>query len=155
MRERWQPVGIVAGVLFVVNLIARLVVRATAGKDATVDKQTTVGLIALLAVGAVMIGVAYWWARRYPMPRVLGDLAVAAFVGCLLSALIGPFISGSSPFGDGGLFFAQLFYYLAVCAGGVFFGLVAVMAAGQDYKSQAWKRYSERVQAKPRRVVRR
>ncbi len=34
-------------------------------------------------------------------------------------------------------------------------GLLAVMTVGKDYKSQAWKRYAEQAQAKPRRVVER
>ena len=152
MKERWLPVGILAGALFVVNVIARLVVRFAAGEDD--KKQITIGLYALIAVGVVMIGVAYWWARRYPMPRVLGDLSVAIVVACLLSVFIGPYVSGASPFG-GGLLVRQFLYFLGISGAGAFFGLIAVMTAGQDYKSQSWKAYTEQVKAKPRKVVRR
>jgi hypothetical protein len=154
MKERWLPVGVLAGALFVVNVIARLVVRFAAGSDD--DKQVTIGLWALVATGVVLIPVAYWWARRWPLPRVLGDIAVAVVAACVLAVLIGPFVSGVAPFSQGvGLVFRQFFYFLAMSAGGVLLGLLAVMTAGQDYKSQAWKRYAERVQAKPRKVVRR
>jgi hypothetical protein len=154
MKERWLPVGVLAGGLFVVNLIARLVVRLVAGDDD--GKQITIGLWALVAVGAMLIPVAYWWARRWPVPRVIGDILVAVLVACLLSVLIGPFVSGTSPFASGiGLVFRQFLYFVAVSAGGTLFGLLAVMTVGQDYKSQAWKRYAERTQAKPRKVVRR
>ncbi len=154
MKERWLPVGVLAGGLFVVNLIARLVVRLAAGHNDA--KQVTIGLWALVAVGAVLIPVAYWWARRWPVPRVIGDIAVAVVAACVLAVLIGPFVSGTTPFGGGiGLAFRQFFYFVAVSAGGTLFGLLAVMTVGQDYKSQAWKRYAERAQAKPRKVVRR
>lgn len=154
MKERWLPVAILAGGLFVVNIIARLVVRVAGGDNQ--DKQVWIGLIAFGVVGAVLIGAAYWWACRYPTPRVLVDLLVGAGVGCLLSALVGPFVSGGQPFGGGfGHFLAQLFYYLVVAAVGAMFGLLAVMIAGKDYKSQQLKRYAEMMRARPRRVVRR
>jgi hypothetical protein len=154
MKERWLPVGLLAGVLFVVNLIARLVVRIAAGSDD--NKQVTIGLWALFTVGAVLIPVAYWWARRWPLPRVIGDVAVAVAVACLLAVLIGPLVSGATPLSGGvGLAIRQFFYYAAVSGAGTLIGILAVMTAGQDYKSQAWKRYAQRVNAKPRKVVRR
>ena len=154
MKERWLPVGILAGGLFVVNLIARLVVRLAAGSDDA--QQVTIGLWALIAVGAVLIPVAYWWARRWPIPRVIGDLLVAVLVACLLAVLIGPLVSGTTPFNGGvGLVFRQFFYFVAVSAGGAVFGMLAAMTVGQDYKSQAWKRYAEQAKAKPRRTVKR
>ncbi len=154
MNERWKPVGILAGALFAVNLLARLVVRFAAGSDD--GKQVTIGLWALIAVGVVLIPVAFWWARRWPLPRVIGDIAIAVLVACVLAVLVGPFVSGTTPFSDGvGLVFRQFFYYVAVSAGGTLIGILAVMTVGQDYKSQALKRYAERVNAKPRKVVRR
>jgi hypothetical protein len=153
MRERWQPVAILAAALFGVNLIARLVVRFAAGSND--QKQITIGLWALFAVGAVLIPVAYWWAHRHPLPRTVGDLLVAVVAACVLAVLIGPFVSGTQPFSAGvGLVFRQFFYFVAVSALGIVIGVLAVMTAGQDYKSQAWKRYAERVQAKPRKVIR-
>jgi hypothetical protein len=129
------------------------VVRLAAHSE---KSQTRIGLIAMAAVGVVMVGAAYWWGRRHPLPRVIADLAVAAAVGCLLSVLIGPFAGGSRPLKEGvGFFVAQIWQYLAICAGGVLFGTLLVMALGQDWKSQQWKRYAETVKAKPRRVARR
>jgi hypothetical protein len=154
MKERWLPVGVLAGGLFLVNLVARLVVRFAAGSDD--NKQVTIGLWALFAVGAVLIPVAFWWGRRWPLPRVVGDILVAVLVACLLAVLIGPFVSGTAPFADGfGLVLRQFVYFVGVSAGGTLIGLLAVMTVGKDYKSQAWKRYADRVQAKPRKVVRR
>src|SRR2546426_11776487 len=104
MKERWLPVGILAAVLFAVNGLGRLIVKLLAnGHQDT--RQIGIGLVAIAAVGVVMIGAAYWWARRHPMPRVLADLAVAVIVGCLLSVLVGPFVVGSRPMAEGfGLF---------------------------------------------------
>jgi hypothetical protein len=148
------PVGLLAAGLFATNLIARVVVRLTASKSAT--SQTRIGFIAIIAVSVVMIGAAYWWARRNAMPRVLADLAVAISVACLLSVLIGPFAAGSRPLKEGSsLFIAEIWHYLVLAAGGAVFGLLVVMALGQDWKSQAWKRYAETVKAKPRKVVKR
>src|SRR5688572_10469846 len=98
MRERWLPVGIVAGGLFLVNVVARLVVRIAAGDDD--GKQVTIGLWALVAVGAVLVPVAFWYGRRHPMIRVIGDLGLAVVVACVLAVLVGPFVSGVQPFAD-------------------------------------------------------
>jgi phosphatidylserine synthase len=154
MNQRWRPIGILAAGLFVVNLIARLVVRFGAGKDDA--KQITIGLWALIAVGAVLIPVAFWWAKRYPMSRVLGDLGLGVVVACVLAVVVGPLVSGTHPFSGGAeLTFQQFFYFVAVSAGGSLIGVLAVMVVGKDYKSQSWKRYAERIQAKPHKVVRR
>jgi hypothetical protein len=154
MRERWLPVGLVAGGLFLVNVIARLVVRFAAGDDDS--KQITIGLWALFAVGAVMIPVAFWYGRRHPMLRVVGELGTAVVVACLLAVLIGPLVSGVGPFSNGvGLVFRQFFYFVGVSAIGAVIGLLALMTTGLDYRSQSWKRYIERTGTKPRRVVRR
>ena len=154
MKQRWLPVGVVAGGLFLVNLVARLVVRIGAGDDD--KKQITIGLWALFAVGAVMIPVAFWYGRRHPTLRVVSDLGLAVVVACLLAVLIGPFVSGATPFGDGvELVFRQFLYFVGLSAIGAVLGMLALMTLGLDYRSQSWKRYIERTSTKPRRVVRR
>ncbi|MFI5906683.1 hypothetical protein [Dactylosporangium sp. NPDC051541] len=154
MQERWMPVGLVAAGLFLVNVIARLVVRFAAGDND--DRQVTIGLWALFAVGAVLIPVAFWYGRRVPMIRVIGELGLAVVVACLLSVLVGPFVSGVGPFSNGvGLVFRQFFYFVGLSAIGAVVGLLILMTTGLDYKSQSWKRYIERSGTKPRKVVRR
>lgn len=154
MKERWLPIGLVAGGLFLVNVIARLVVRFGAGDDD--GKQITIGLWALFAVGAVMIPVAFWYGRKYPMIRVIGELGLAVVAACLLAVLVGPFVSGAAPFSQGvALVFRQFFYFVGLSAIGTVIGLLALMTTGLDYRSQTWKRYIERTGTKPRRVVRR
>jgi hypothetical protein len=154
MKERWLPVGLVAAGLFLVNVIARLVVRFAAGSDDA--KQITIGLWALFAVGAVMIPVAFWYGRRVPMIRVVGELGLAVVVSCLLAVLIGPFVSGVGPFSNGvRLVFRQFFYFVGLSAIGAVIGVLLLMTTGLDYRSQSWKRYIERAGTKPRRVVRR
>ncbi|MGI5247310.1 hypothetical protein [Dactylosporangium sp. CA-139066] len=154
MKERWLPVGLVAAGLFLVNVIARLVVRFAAGDDDA--KQITIGLWALFAVGAVMIPVAFWYGRRVPMIRVVAELGLAVVVACLFAVLIGPFVSGVGPFSNGvGLVFRQFFYFVGLSAIGAVVGLLLLMTTGLDYRSQSWKRYIERAGTKPRKIVRR
>jgi hypothetical protein len=148
------PVGVLAGALFATNVIARWVVRLFAGHD---DRFTTrIGVVALVTVAVVMAAAAFWRARLRPMARTVGDLGLGAVAGCLLSVLLGPLLVGTTPFRDGVDFFInQIVYFLAIAAGGAGFGLLVVMALGQDYKSQSWKRYADQLRSKPRRVVRR
>jgi hypothetical protein len=154
VKKRWMPVGVLTGVLFATNVVARVVVRLTAASSAT--NQTRIGLIAVFAVAAVMIGAAYRWAVRFPVARVVLDLGVAAVAACVLSVLIGPYAAGSRPFAEGGSFlFGQVWQYLLIAAGAAVFGLLVAMMLGKDWKSQAWKRYVESMKSKPRRPVRR
>ncbi|MFG2037361.1 hypothetical protein [Dactylosporangium sp. NPDC048998] len=154
MKERLLPIGLVAGGLFLVNVVARLVVRFGAGSDDA--KQITIGLWALCAVGAVMIPVAFWYGRKYQMILVIGELGLAVVVACLLAVLVGPFVSGVGPFSNGvGLVFRQFFYFVGLSAIGAVVGLLLLMTTGLDYRSQSWKRYIERSGTKPRKIVRR
>jgi hypothetical protein len=152
MRERWLPVGVLAGVLFGVNVAARFIVWLVARSNAS--KQTAIGLVAAGAIGVVMIGAGYLWARRVDTPRVVGELSAAILAGCVFSVIIGPFAGGSAPFKEGGTFFySEIWHYLALAAGGAIFGVLVAMTLGHDRKSQSWKRYAEAQKARPRRVV--
>jgi hypothetical protein len=154
MRDRWQPVGIVAGVLFAINAVVRFIVWQVTPKSDS--KQIAFGFLGLGLVALVMAVAGYRWGRRYPMPRVGPDLAVAVSVACLLTVLVGPFAGGTAPFKEGaGMFFAEIWHYLAFAGGGAVLGLLVLMALGRDYRAQALKRYAETRMAKPRRVVRR
>jgi hypothetical protein len=154
VRQRWLPVGILCGVLFATNVLARWAVKLFAGND---DKDTTrIGVVSLVLVAVIMAVAAYLWGRRYPAPRVAGDLALAALLGGLTSVLLGPLLAGTDPLRDGVDFFVtQLWYFGLLAIGGAVFGTLVVMALGQDYKSQSWKRYAEQARARPRRTVRR
>jgi hypothetical protein len=154
LKQRWLPVGILVGVLFVSNVLARWVVRLFAEHS---DKNSTrIGLVAMIAIAVAMAAGAYWWARLHPTPRVIGDLVLAVIGGCVLSLLVGPLLAATTPVRDGVDFFInQIWLYLGIAAGGAVFGLLVVMALGRDYKSQSWKRYADQFRAKPKRVVRR
>ena len=154
MRDRWQPVGIIAGVLFLINAVVRFIAWQLAPKSDA--KQVTFGLVGFGLVALVLAIAGYRWGRRYPMPRVGADLAVAISVACLLTVLVGPFAGGTVPFKEGaGLFFAEIWHYLAFAGGGAVLGLLVLMALGRDYRAEALKRYAENRLTKPRRVVRR
>lgn len=153
MRQRWQPVAVLGLALFVINAIARFIVWQASPGEAS---QTLIGLVAIGAVAAVMVGAGYRWAVRYEMPRVVGELAAAALLGCLLSILVGPFAGGSAPGREGAAFVvAEIWHYLLAAAVGGALGVLVAMALGRDRKSQAWKRYVQASRGRPRRSVRR
>ena len=154
MKERWLPVGLLAVVLFAINVAGRIVAKVWA--DGNDDKEIRIGLIALAAVGVVVLGVTVRWVQRHPMPRVWADLTFAVVSACLASVLIGPFLVGDRPFAEGaGLFFRQIWFYLGVSIAGAGLGMLVVMTLGKDWKSQAWKRYAQQATSRPKKVVRR
>jgi uncharacterized membrane protein len=103
-----------------------------------------------------MIPIAFWFGRRVPMIRVVGELGLAVVIACVLAVLLGPFVSGVGPFSNGvGLVFRQFFYFVGLSAIGAVIGILLLMTTGLDYRSQSLKRYIERSNTKPRKVVRR
>lgn len=149
MKERWLPVGVIAGVLFVVNVVGRWVAKGI--DDA--DSQATAGFIALGVIGLVFFAMALYWGRTRPLWRVVGDLAAAGGVACLLSILVGPLLAGDGPFANGaGAFFAQIWVYAAVFAVGTGLGLIGLIAFAADYRAKQLKAFAERAKAHPRRV---
>jgi hypothetical protein len=154
MLRRWRPVGILAGVLFVLNAVSRLIVWLFAGDS---DRgQTAIGLIFAISVGLVMIYAGFRWAQRRLMPRVVGELTVAVLLGLLASLILGPFAGGSAPFTEGGdLIYAEAWHYLLFAGVGAALGVLVAMMLGRDPKSRSYQRFAELNKGKPRRVVRR
>jgi hypothetical protein len=154
MKERWLPVGLLAVVLFAINVAGRVVAKFWADGDD--DKEIRVGLITLAVIGIVVLGVTVRWVRRHPIPRVWADLAFGVGAGCLASVLLGPLLVGDEPFAEGaGLFFRQIWWYLGIAIAGAGLAMLIMMTLGKDWKSQAWKRYAEQATSRPRKVVRR
>ncbi|WP_422771687.1 hypothetical protein ACN28C_00695 [Plantactinospora sp. WMMC1484] len=154
MKERWLPVGVLAGVLFGINVVARLVARFAFGDDTEMQDRISLGMFA--AIGVVLATLAFVRGRRRPLPDWGGEMALAVLVAMVLTIFVGPFISGNQPFAAGaGAFFAQIWFYAGCALGGVLVGYLLLTAFGWDYRSQSLKRYAEAKQAKPRRVVRR
>ncbi|MBY8874405.1 hypothetical protein K7640_21475 [Micromonospora sp. PLK6-60] len=154
MRDRWRVIGALAAALFAVNVVARLVSKfAFAGDDTAADR---VSLVMFLVIGLILAGVAFRRGATRPLAEWSTDLAAAVAVALALTVLVGPLLVGDNPFGGGaGLFFAQIWLYLAAALAGVAIGYLLLTALGRDYRSQQLKRYAEIKAAKPRRVVRR
>lgn len=154
MRQRWLPVGVLAGVLFAVNVVVRLVARFVFDADAEMQDRLSLAMFAV--IGAVLASVAFVWGRRRPVDRWAGDVAVAVLAGMALTIFVGPFVSGDHPFSGGaGGFFSQVWLYAGFSAGGVLLGYLVLITLGWDYRSQSLKRFAETKLSKPRRVVRR
>ncbi|RKR88481.1 hypothetical protein BDK92_2809 [Micromonospora pisi] len=154
MKDRWLPVGVLAAVFFLINVIARLVIRF--GFEDDVEAADRVSLIMFGLIGLILAVIAFVYARRQPVARWGGDVAVAVLSAMALTVVVGPFVSGSYPFANGaGEFFSQIWLYAGFAGAGTLLGFLLVTAMGLDYRSQSLKRYAETKLAKPRRVVRR
>ncbi|MCM0673820.1 hypothetical protein NCC78_03745 [Micromonospora phytophila] len=155
MRERWRAIGLLAVALFVVNVVARLVIRfGSDGDDSAAADRVSLGMF--VVIGLILAAVAFVWGRRRPAAAWGADMAAGVGIALLLTVLVGPLLVGDNPFGGGaGTFFAQIWLYLAATGAGVLLGYLVLTALGLDHRSQTLKRYAEMKTAKPRRVVRR
>ncbi|MFD2767388.1 hypothetical protein [Micromonospora eburnea] len=154
MRERWGAVGVLAAALFVVNAVARLVIKFGFPDDDTAADRVTLAMF--LVIGLILAVLAFRWGSDRPTGRLAGDLAAAIGVALALTLFVGPLLVGKSPFADGaGTFFAQIWLYLAATAAGVLVGYLTLTALGRDFRSRQLKRYAELKATKPRKVVRR
>jgi hypothetical protein len=142
MRNRWLPVGVIAGVLFLINVVARLVGHFAFEDDASA--QDTVSTVMFVTIGLITAVLAFRWGRGRPLDSWSTDLAAIITVAMLLTVLVGPFINGDTPFTNGaGSFFAQIWLYLGFTIGGAVLGYLVLMVLGWDYRSQSLKRYEE------------
>ncbi len=154
MRERWRAVGVLAIALFVVNVVARLVIRFGFDGDEAAADRVTLGMF--VVVGLILAWVAFSRGRRYPVAQWGAEVAGAIGIALGLTMLIAPLLVGTSPFAGGSAtFFWQVVLYLAATSAGVFLGYLLLTTLGRDHRSQSLKRYAETSAAKPRRIVRR
>ncbi|MFF0658873.1 hypothetical protein [Micromonospora tulbaghiae] len=154
MAQRWRAVGVLAAALFGVNVVARLVIKLAFPDDDTASGR--VSLAMFLVIGLILAGTAFRWGADRPLGRWAGDLAAAVAVALALTVFVGPLLVGENPFGGGaGLFFAQIWLYLAATGAGVLVGYLILTALGRDYRSRQLKRYAEMKRTRPRKIVRR
>lgn len=154
MRERWLPVGLLAVVLFAINVVGRIVAKFWG--DGNDDREIRTGQVALAVIGVVVLAVTMRWVMRRPIPRVWADLTFAVGAACLASVLLGPLLVGDAPFAEGaGLFFRQIWWYLGIGIAAAGLASLIVMTLGKDWKSQGWKRYADQTNTRPRKVARR
>ncbi|GAB3953967.1 hypothetical protein GCM10027614_60260 [Micromonospora vulcania] len=94
MDGRWRDVGVLAGALFAVNVVARLITRfGFDGDDAAADR---VSLVMFVVIGLILAAVAFRWGRRRPLAVWLADVALAVLVAMVLTVLVGPCSSATA-----------------------------------------------------------
>jgi len=115
----------------------------------------TLTLMFVRLVLAMLLGLAIAWVYRRARPAN-GEADSFGVTLVLLTILIGPFVSGSTPFGGGaGNFFSQVWLYGGFAIVGTLLGFWTATALGRDYRSRSLKAYTQARATKPRRVVRR
>ncbi|GAB1694384.1 hypothetical protein [Krasilnikovia sp. M28-CT-15] len=151
-QQRWFPIAVLALSLFAINLVARLVVRIGFNGNDTAESRASVVMFAV--IGLVLATVTFVQCQRLPLSRWLPDLAAAVVAGMLLTILVGPFVSGDSPFSGGaGNFFSQIWLYGGFAIVGTLLGYWIATALGRDYRSKSLRAYAEKRTTRPRRVV--
>ena len=154
MRQRWVQIASLAAALFAINVIARLVIRIGFNEDDTA--QNRVSIVMFAVIGLVLATVTFFRSQRVPPSRWLPELAAAAIGGMLLTILVGPFVSGDSPFSGGaGNFFSQVWLYSGFAVVGTLLGYWLATMLGRDYRSKSLAAFAKAKLTKPRRVVRR
>ncbi|TQS46618.1 hypothetical protein [Cryptosporangium phraense] len=144
MQNRWARVGVVVAVLVAVNFGARIVLRIASG--ASEDAELRTGIVTLAAMGVVIAVASFLTARRYLPAITSGDLFFDVVVTSLLVTLVGPFVSGGTPFVDGpGQWLIQILVCVGVLLVGAALGAFLAIALGLDPKSRAWGAYANQV----------
>ncbi|MCM4077037.1 hypothetical protein [Paractinoplanes hotanensis] len=154
-QQRWFPIAALAVGLFAINVVARLVTRFAFTDNDAAETRTTIVMFSV--IGVVLAVYAFMASHnRRPSEWLVPDWVLGVGGAMLLTLLVGPFVSGDQPFGNGSdAFFAQFALYLAFAGGGTLVGYWISVALARDYRSRSLKAFSEQRQAKPRRVVRR
>jgi len=154
VKRRWTTIALVAVGLFAINVVARLIIRL--GFDGNDQAEGNVSLIMFGVIGLALAVITFIRSQRHRPAEWLPDLAAAAALGMLLTILIGPFISGDTPFGGGaGNFFSQVWLYGGFAIVGTLLGYWIATMLGRDYRSRSLAAFARAKTTKPRRVVRR
>jgi hypothetical protein len=149
-----MSIAVLAAGLFAINVIARLVIRFGFNDNDTAENR--VSIIMFAVIGVVLAIVTFVRAQRVPPSSWLPDIAAAGIGGMLLTILVGPFVSGDTPFSAGaGNFFSQVWLYGGFAIVGTLLGYWVATMLGRDYRSKSLRAFAQARTSKPRRVVRR
>jgi hypothetical protein len=136
-----RRLGIAAGVLVGIDLVARLVARwaLPAGTDAL-----QVGAWAILAMVVAAGVTGFRWTRERRVPAVAGDLFWVVLGTTLVVTLVGPLVSAHPSYALG-LTLAGLGLCAALLTVGAGGGVLLAVALGLDPTSRAWRAQAAKV----------
>ncbi len=151
-QQRWFPIAVLGVALFAINVVARLIIRL--GFDDNDSAQSRASIVMFAVIGVVLAVVAFVRSQRVAPADWLPDLTGGAVAGLLLTILVGPFISGNTPFSNGaGSFFSQIWLYAGFSIVGTLLGYWIATALGRDYRSRSLKAFATAKNNRPRRPV--
>jgi Na+/melibiose symporter-like transporter len=153
-QQRWFQIAVLAVGLFAINVLTRLVIRLGFNGDNKAEDRASIIMFAL--IGLALAVFTFFRAQRVAPGGWLPDLAFGAVGGMLLTILVGPLVSGNTPFSGGaGFFFSQIWLYGGFTIVGTLLGYWIATALGRDYRSRSLKAFAQARVTKPRKVVRR
>ena len=152
-QQRWFRIAVLAVALFVVNVVARLVIRFSSDEsDGRALGMATIVMFVVIAL--LLAGLTFVRSQRVAPADWLPDVGFGALAGMLLTVLAGPFVSGHSPFANGaGDFFSQIWLYFAFGIVGILIGYGLAVMLGRDYRTRALTEFTRARTTRPRRVV--
>ena len=152
--NRWVRVGAVALGFFLINGFSRLISLLTepkqdpvlaATQNASSTGSTVIAVIGALLTVALLAVAAGYWAVRYPVVRMVGDLSLATLAGTVLATLVAPFFGKDTPFEAGAeTFIVNFLEFIGLGALGIFLGFMAMVVLGKDWRSRGLAAYTER-----------
>ncbi len=153
MDRRWR-IAALAGALFAINVVYRLIGRLVIGDEtsadvAAQDRLSWVGWATVVLVTAVVTAVGI---HRRHTGVVAADVLASVGTAALLVVLVGPFVSAPPRFEGGiSMVIIELVVFVGIVGGGALVGALAMIALGRDRRSRELRNFAQARLSRPAR----